>query len=190
VTDILDLDGPNPWRTQASRVIFANQRLRLLEDDVIQPDGDSGTYVYVQVETPIVAVVPVDAEGYVYLVRQWRYPWRRNSWEIPAGSSEPDEAPIDGARRELAEEVGLCAAYLEPLPGGHASATIDSHFHLFLGRGLGLAPAGRHQLDPGEHDLIVRRLPMVDAIEAALDGRIAHFTSVVGLLRAARRLGL
>jgi len=187
---VLDLDGPNPWRTRARRVVFANQRLRLLEDQVVQPDGGAGTYVFLQIETPIVAVVPVDADGQTYLVRQWRYPWGRNSWEIPAGGGEPGEAPVDGARRELAEEVGLCASDLEPLPDGYASASIDGHWHLFLARGLEPAPPGRHRRDPGEHDLIVRRVPLVEAVEAALDGRIAHFGSVVGLLRAARRLGI
>jgi len=185
---VLELDGPNPWRTEASRVVFENSRMRLVEDAVIQPDGGQGTYVYVQIDKPVVAVVPVDAEGYVYLVRQWRYPWGRNSWEIPSGGGEIDEAPIDAARRELAEEVGLCASEWLPLAGGYPSATMSSNWHLFLARGLEVAPDGRHHRDPGEHDLITRRLPLAEAVEAALDGRIAHGMSVVGLVRAARRL--
>jgi len=190
VTGVLDLDGANPWRTEARRVIFANQRLRLIEDQVIQPDGGSGSYVYVQIETPIVAVVPVDAEGYVHLVRQWRYPWRRNSWELPAGSAELDEAPLEAAQRELAEEVGLCAADWQALPGVYPSATIDGEWYLYLAGGLEPAPAGRYHRDPGEHDLITRRVPLAEAVEAGLDGRIVHGMTVVALLRAARRLGI
>jgi 8-oxo-dGDP phosphatase len=186
----LHLDGANPWRTEASRVIYANQRLRLLEDRVIQPDGGSGSYVYVQIETPIVAVVPVDAEGYVYLVRQWRYPWRRNSWEIPAGGAEPNEAPLEAARRELAEEVGLCAADWQPLPGVYPSATIDGQWYLYLAGGLEPAPVGCYHRDPGEHDLITQRMPLAEAVEAGLDGRIVHGMTVVALLRAARRFGI
>ena len=88
MTDLLDLDGANPWRTESTRVVFEDSRLRLREDRVIQPDGEPGVYVYLEVHTPVVAVVPIDDEGNVYLVRQWRYPWGRNSWEIPSGGAE------------------------------------------------------------------------------------------------------
>jgi 8-oxo-dGDP phosphatase len=134
-------------------------------------------------------IVPVADDGCVYLVRQWRYPWRRNSWEIPAGHGEPNELPIDGAKRELAEEVGVQAETWQPLGSGYASATMNARYHLFLARGLSPAPAG-HTRDGAEDDLIAMRVPLDEAVQAALDGRIEHSMSVVGLLRAARRLGL
>ncbi len=189
MTDALDLDGPNPWRTQSSRVVYDNGLLRLCEDRVIQPDGEPGSYAYVELDCPVVAIVPIADDGYVYLVRQWRYPWRCNSWEIPAGHGEPNEDPLDGARRELAEEVGLQAASWEPLGRGFASATLNARYHLYLARAL--SPVTReHQRDGAEHDLIARRVPFAEAVEAAMDGRIQHGMSVIGLLRAARRLGL
>jgi 8-oxo-dGTP pyrophosphatase MutT (NUDIX family) len=188
MTKPLDIDGPNPWRTQSSRVVYDNGRLRVREDEVTQPDGEPGSYTYLELPWPVVAIVPVSENGDVYLVRQWRYPWRRNSWEIPAGHGEADELPIDGARRELAEEAGLQAAEWEPLGTGFSSAAFDAHYHLFLARGL--SPVTReHHRDGAEHDLISRAIPLVDAVEAALDGRIQHSMSVVGLLRAARRIG-
>jgi 8-oxo-dGTP pyrophosphatase MutT (NUDIX family) len=185
----LDLTGHNPWRTRSSRVVYDNGRLRLCEDEVIQPDGEPGCYTYLELPWPVVAIVPVDDDQQVYLVRQWRYPWHRNSWEIPAGHGEPDEAPLVAAQRELAEEVGLRAASWEPLGTGFSSATLNARYHLYLARGL--APsAGPHARDGAEHDLLARRLPLAEAIEAAMDGRIEHSLSVVGLLRAARRLGV
>ena len=190
VTDLLDVDGANPWRTESTRVVFEDSRLRLREDRVIQPDGEPGVYVYLEVHTPIVAVVPIDNQGYVYLVRQWRYPWRRNSWEIPSGGAEPGESPLEAARRELAEEVGLHASNWESMAGGHSSATVTGQWHFFIARGLQPVNNGRHQRDGAEQDLIARRVPLPTAIDAALDGRIEHGMSVVGLLRAARRLGV
>jgi 8-oxo-dGTP pyrophosphatase MutT (NUDIX family) len=187
VTDLLDLEGANPWHTESSRVVFDDGRLRLREDRVIQPDGEPGAYAYLEVATPIVAVVPVDEHDQVYLVRQWRYPWGHNSWEIPSGGADAGEEPLAAAQRELAEEVGLGAVDWEPLGGGYSSATIRSHWHFFLARGL--QPVNTHQRDGAEQDLIARRVPLEAAIQAALDGRIAHGMSVVGLLRAARRLG-
>jgi 8-oxo-dGTP pyrophosphatase MutT (NUDIX family) len=190
VTDLLDVDGANPWRTESTRVVFEDSRLRLREDRVIQPDGEPGVYVYVEVHIPIVAVVPIDDQGHVYLVRQWRYPWRRNSWEIPSGGGEPGETPLESAQRELAEEVGLHAAHWEAMAGGHSSATLTGEWHFFMARELQPVNTGQHQRDGAEQDLIARRVPLAVAIEAALDGRIEHGMSVVGLLRAARRLGI
>ena len=101
---MLDLTGPNPWRTESRRVVFDNGQLRLCEDEVVQPDGEPGTYVYLEVPRPVVGIVPIDEDHQVYLVRQWRYPWRRNSWEIPSGGGELGESPLDGARREPGQE--------------------------------------------------------------------------------------
>jgi len=137
----------------------------------------------------VVGIVPISDDGRVYLVRQWRYPWRRNSWEIPAGHGEPNEAPLAGAQRELAEEVGLQAMSWEPLGTGFGSAAIDAAYHLFLARDLSAAPDGARR-DGAEDDMIARPVPLETAVAAAMDGRIVHAFTVVGLLRAARRLGV
>ena len=125
----------------------------------------------------------------MYLVRQWRYPWQRNSWEIPAGHGEPGETVLEGAQRELAEEVGLRASTWQSLGTGYASATFNARYHLFLASGLSPVRSD-HCRDGAESDLIAHAIPLEEAIAAALDGRIQHGMSVVGLLRAARRLGL
>jgi 8-oxo-dGTP pyrophosphatase MutT (NUDIX family) len=189
MTDLLDVSGANPWHTQSSRVVFDNGRLQLCEDQVLQPDGAPGSYTYLQLPWPVVAIVPVSDDGFVYLVRQWRYPWRRNSWEVPAGHCEPDEEVLHGAQRELAEEVGLAAATWQSLGTGFSSATVNARYHLFLATVL--APvACAHARDGTEHDLIARRVPLAEAVEASLDGRIEHGMSALGILRAARRLGV
>jgi ADP-ribose diphosphatase len=186
----LDASGDNPWRTLSSEVLYDNGRLRLREDTVVQPDGGPGRYTFIEFPHPIVAIVAVgDDARSVYLVRQWRYPWVRNSWEIPAGSCEPGETPLEGAQRELAEEVGLQAHDWQALGVGMGSATMAAEYHLYLARGLN-AVAGNHQRDGAEGDLIVRAVPLQVAVEAAMDGRIVHAISVAGLLRAARHLGV
>jgi 8-oxo-dGTP pyrophosphatase MutT (NUDIX family) len=189
VSDPFDLDGPNPWQTRSSERVFDNGRLRLYADDVIQPDGLPGSYTYIELPWPVVAIVPVSDDRHVHLVRQWRYPWRRNSWEIPAGHGEHGEDPLDSARRELAEEVGLQAADWEPLGVGFSSAAVSTQYHLYLARGLSPVTT-EHRRDGAEHDMIARSVPLADAIEAAMDGRIQGGVSVIGLLRAARRLGV
>jgi 8-oxo-dGTP pyrophosphatase MutT (NUDIX family) len=185
----LTVDGENPWRTRSTRVLYDNGLMRLCEDAVVQPDGEQGRYTYVDVPLPVVAIVAVSDDGHVYLVRQWRYPWRRNSWEIPAGRAELDEVPLQSAQRELAEEVGLQAATWETLGTGYMSTIVNARYHLFLARSLSPSAPG-FERDGAEHDLIARPLRLDAAVEAAMDGRIEHGLSVVGLLRAARRLGV
>src|SRR5215471_13520046 len=185
-----DLDGPNPWRTDSSRVVFHDGRLRLREDAVTQPDGQPGSYVYLEVLTLIVGVVAIDSALHVYFVRQWRYPWARNSWEIPAGGGEPGETPLDAAQRELAEEVGMRASEWEPLGSGYSSAAVNGRWHIFLAQGLEPDRSYHHRRDPTEQDMIARRVPLADAVAAAMDGRIEHGMSALALLRAARRLAI
>ena len=189
MSDLLDVAGANPWRTRSSRTVFENDRLRVCQDEVVQPDGEPGSYTYLQLPWPVVAIVPISDDGHVYLVRQWRYPWQRNSWEIPAGHCELGEEPLLGAQRELAEEVGLQAASWEGLGTGFSSVMVSMCYHLFIARAL--SPVTQeHPRDGAEHDMIARRVPLGEAVEAAMDGRIEGSLSVVGLLRAARRLGV
>src|SRR5436309_646416 len=74
--ELPDAEGANPWTTVERRVAWENERLRLRDDRVLQPDGQPGTYTFVQIPRAVVGIVPVDGEGYTYLVRQWRYPWK------------------------------------------------------------------------------------------------------------------
>src|SRR5439155_20239496 len=101
----------------------------------------------------------------------------------------PNEEPLEGARRELAEEVGVQAATWESLGILYSSAAFSTRYHLFLARSLS-PTTDAHVRDGAERDLITRCLPLVEAVEAAMDGRIEHAMTIVALLRAARRLGL
>src|SRR3954454_1884959 len=174
--ELLDLSGPNPWTTLSTRVVFDNGRLRLREDRVTQPDGAPGSYTFCELDWPVAGIVPISDAGEVYLVRQWRYPWQQNSWEIPAGHGEDGETPLKVAQRELAEEVGLQAVEWEPLGTCYTSASFTARYYLFLARGL-RPTSDDVARDGAEGDLITCRLPLEVAVEAAMDGRIVHSLS-------------
>jgi 8-oxo-dGTP pyrophosphatase MutT (NUDIX family) len=100
--------GPiNPWKTLESRIVYESLWLTLHEDDVIQPNGEAGKYVYTQ-SPPFVLVVGYDGERFI-LVHQYRYPLKREMIEFPGGSIDEGEKPLGAARRELEEETGLRA---------------------------------------------------------------------------------
>ncbi len=126
-----------------------------------------------------VAILPLDETGNVTLVKQWRAAPGRVMLEIPAGTLEPDEKPLDGAPRELHEETGLTAARWDflarffPSPG-----ILTEEMFLYLARDL---TRGAQQLMDDE-EIEVVTLPLDDAIARIATGEIADAKSIVALL--------
>ena len=183
----LDPATTNPWSLRSPGVVFEDHAYRVRRDDVVQPDGAPGAYTYVELRHPVVAILPLNEDDEVYLVRQWRYPWKRSSWEIPAGHVEAGESPLVAAMRELAEEVGLQAASWTPFGSTFPSALVSAEAHLFVARDL--SPSPNAQRDGAEQDMIVQRVPFQEAVDAALRGDIVHGISLVALLKAAHVYG-
>ncbi len=173
----------NPWTTLSTRSVYRNPWIHVREDRVVNPRGGEGIYGVVEFQTTAVGVVPIDADGYTWLVGQYRYPHDRYEWEIPEGGCHPGESLEDCARRELREETGLIAGELTLLLGGLAlsNSVSDENAYLFVARGLQQGPA---QPDDTEA-LQVWRLPLADAIAMALHGEISDSMSVLALLRLA-----
>lgn len=132
-------------------------------------------------------IVPYFDNRDTMLVRQWRHAWDESSWEVPAGTFNADEDPLECARRELAEETGLVAARYTSLGVVHGAAFLTGSAHMFLAQGI--TEAERNP-ETYEQDMEVMRLPFAEAFEAALQGSIAHSGSVTALSRAARALKL
>ncbi|WP_425841343.1 NUDIX domain-containing protein [Microbacterium sp. PA5] len=135
-----------------------------------------------------VAVVALDDDERVALIQQYRHPIRHRDWEIPAGLLDvAGEPPIDTARRELAEEVDLVAESVEPLlsifttPGGN-----DETVHIFLARGLSPAPHP-HAREQEEADIRLEWMPLSEAVDAVLAGRMRNGILAAGVLAAAER---
>lgn len=133
---------------------------------------------------PACAIVALDPEGRVVLVRQWRPAIDRELLEIPAGHKDGGEDPADCARRELEEETGLVAdrveflAHFYPSPG-----FVTEYTSVYLAE---KTRAGTTHLDPGE-EVEVELLSVDDALARALDGRLEDAKTLVGLLAYAQR---
>jgi ADP-ribose pyrophosphatase len=132
-------------------------------------------------------IVPYFDNGDTMLVRQWRHAWEQSSWEVPAGTFNGGEDPLECARRELAEETGLVAARYTSLGVVHGAAFLTGSAHLFLAQEI--TESDRNP-ETYEQDMEVLRLPFQEALAAALEGKIVHSGSVTSLSRAARALKL
>ncbi len=173
----------NPWTTLSTRETYSNPWIRVREDQVLNPNGGRGIYGVVEFKNRAIGVVPIDDEGFTWLVGQWRYCHERFEWEIPEGGCPPGEEPAECARRELLEETGIRAAIIEPLlMGVELSNSVSNEVcDLFVARGLTFGEAAPEETEK----LKVKRLPLSEAIAMAMNGRIQDSPSVLALLRLA-----
>jgi ADP-ribose pyrophosphatase len=161
--------------------------MALRVDDLRMPDGDVAVREVIE-HLGAVAVVALDEAGQVTLIRQYRHAVGEYLLELPAGLLDvPGESAPDTARRELFEEASLRAGTwhtlldLRPSPG-----MSDEAVRVFLARDLTDVPAAeRHVGRYEEVDLGPHRVPLDDAVAAALAGRIENGVAVAGLLAAA-----
>ena len=170
---------------------------RLLEVRVETRERADGSRVRREVVTHpgAVAILALDDDDRLALVRQFRAPAGRSLLEIPAGTLDRDpgtgaaEDPDAAARRELEEETGLRAARWERLAGFWTAPGFATEFmHLYLATGL--EPAGSDRAGPDEDEhLELVRLPWREAVAAVEGGELTDAKTMVGVLLLARRLG-
>jgi 8-oxo-dGTP pyrophosphatase MutT (NUDIX family) len=177
-------DEANPWTTLGSRVVYENPWIAVREDQVIRPDGAAGIYGVVHFKNRAIGVLPVDAQGDVWLVGQFRYPLGRYSWEIPEGGGRDDESNEETARRELREETGLGAGTLELMLVSHLSNSVsDEVAYLFRATALADGPSAPE----GTERLRVRRVAWDEAWGMLQAGEITDSLTVMALLHEALR---
>lgn len=127
------------------------------------------------------AIIALDADNNIYLVRQYRIAYDEFIYEIPAGKIDPGENPENTAIRELEEECGLIAKDIEllhlmyPSPG-----YINEKVYIYLTKN---PSEGIQNLDPGESIEIIR-LPLLEAQDMVKQGKINDAKSVIGILLA------
>jgi ADP-ribose pyrophosphatase len=172
-------------RVVKSRTIFEGKVVNLRVDTVTL--GDEQTYEReIILHHGAVALVPLDENDHVILVRQYRAGAQQELLELPAGGLEPGEERVECARRELQEETGFYPDTLEEM--GHfwvaASYTTEA-ITIYLATGL---RPSHLQPDQDERITIVR-MPFDEALQAALTNQVMDSKTIIGLTWAARRLG-
>ncbi|MCI0585089.1 MAG: NUDIX domain-containing protein [Chloroflexi bacterium] len=176
-----------------SRVVHRGHYLEVRVDDIVTPDGRRSQRDVVG-HPGAVAIVALDNQDRVLLVRQFRLPAGRTLLEIPAGTLDRAEDgsledPDLAARRELEEETGFRAGSWERLGSFWTAPGFATELmHVYLARDL--SPADEGRLGPDEDErLELQAIPWRDAVAMAeRGGEIADAKSIVGLLRLARTM--
>jgi 8-oxo-dGTP pyrophosphatase MutT (NUDIX family) len=168
-----------PWTIQETSQKYQNSFISVREDQVLQPDGQPGTYGTVTMK-PGVAILPIDSDRTVYLAQQFRYVLGKESLEVVCGALEEDEPPLDAAQRELEEELGIKAQEWIDLGLFHLDTSIvHCPVHLFLAKQLTFTQANRE----GTETMETRRIPFDEAVQMVMDSNITHSPSCVLILK-------
>ncbi|MFF7124817.1 NUDIX domain-containing protein [Streptomyces sp. NPDC008240] len=176
-------DTPEEWEIRATETPFRGNKTSVRTDDVVMPDGSVVRRDY-QVHPGSVAVLALDEEDRVLLIRQYRHPVRHKLWEIPAGLLDvPGENPLHAAQRELYEEAHVKAEDWRVLsdvyttPGG-----CDEAVRIFLARNLSEAEGARFETEHEETDMEYGRVPVDELVRLVLAGDVHNNCLVVGVL--------
>lgn len=182
--------GTHNFTVLSTSDVYVGRILALRVDDVAMPGGGSAKREVVE-HFGAVAILALDEDDQVTLIHQYRHALGRRNWELPAGLiDKPGEDPVETARRELVEEVGLAAGDWSVLVDVAASPGFtDEVVRVFLATDL--AAVDRVMEGEEEADLVARRFPLEEAVRMALAGEIVNGATVGGLLsaHAVRTLG-
>ncbi|MES2830842.1 MAG: NUDIX hydrolase [Pseudomonadota bacterium] len=184
-----DSDNPLPADHPAERVTdplvethisgteaYTGHFLKVQSDEVRLPNGKTAIREYIR-HPGAVVILPIFDDGTVLLERQFRYPLRRVFIEFPAGKIDPDEDPLDCAKRELREETGYIARDWQFVCTIHnAIAYADEHLEIYLARGL---EAGVAALDDGEF-LEVFNASVADLLTWVREGKVTDVKTIIG----------
>ncbi|MGQ9573080.1 MAG: NUDIX hydrolase [Dehalococcoidia bacterium] len=166
-----------------SRRLYEGRVVSLRVDRVKLPDGRLAVREVVE-HAPVVAIVALDGQQNVLLVRQYRLPTGQSLLEIPAGGIDPGESAEEAAQRELQEETGQRAGCLEHLCSFFASpGYCDEYMHLYLATAL--EPSAR--LADADESIEVVRLPLSEALGLIERGEICDAKTILGLWAVAHR---
>lgn len=170
------------FRVEAEREIFQGRIVRLVERDLVLPNGRK-TKFHIVLHPGAVAILPVHANGDVVLLKQFRPTIGEEIYEIPAGTIEKGEAPLATAKREIIEETGLQAKSWKKIGEFYTAPGFCTELmHVYVAKGLSPAKL------PGDEDEILRpvRMSIDKALGLIRSKKIRDAKTIAGLLTYGR----
>ena len=165
------------------RTLLETGRFTVVEEIVVRPDGREVRCQYVK-HPGAVAILPLVDDRHLCLIRSRRLTVGKTLIEVPAGTREPNETPLETARRELAEETGYQAAHLEPLATYYPSpGVLNEQMWVFVARDLTPGPPAREDNEEIENLVVT----WDDAMDMVDRGEIEDSKTLVALLTWERR---
>jgi len=173
----------NPWQKISSREVYDNPWINIRHEEVIKPNGEVGIYGVAHFKLIAAAIVPLDEEGNIWLVGQYRYTLNLYSWEIPMGGGELKGDGLEAAKRELKEETGLSASTWTSLGTLHTSNSVtDEVGFMFLAEDLTLGES-----EPDDTEILqLKKVSLSEAVRMVMESEITDALSIAAILKVAR----
>jgi ADP-ribose pyrophosphatase len=173
-----------PFELLKSEIVYPGRAFTIRRDTLRMPDAREASFDIVE-HVGSVIILPLDADGQLLFVRQYRHAAGLELLELPAGTLDKDESPEACATREVREETGLAAGKLEPLGGFYLAPGYSTEYmHVYLATDL--------RYDPLEADadefLTVERFPLKEALVMFESGEIQDAKSLAAILLARKYL--
>ena len=173
-------------KTLSQELVFDGRIFKVVRKTVELENGDSA-FREVVLHTGGAAILPIDRENNLWLIRQFRSPFEQEILEIPAGKIEKGENPFEAARRELGEETGCTAKnYFDIGDFWPTVGYCGEKIYLYLATGI---TPGEQHLDKGEFVSVVK-IPFAEALSMVMDGRIKDGKTIIAIFKAKEILGL
>ncbi|MDF2436490.1 MAG: mismatch repair protein MutT [Bacteroidota bacterium] len=175
-----DQERINPWTTLTSEKVYESPWIGITKHDVLNPNGNPGTYSVVHFKNIAIGILPLDKDYNTYIVGQYRYPINRYSWEIPEGGGQLHVPPLDSAKRELHEETGISAAKWTKIQELHLSNSASDEFGiLYVAQDLSF---GESEPEDDEK-LEIKKLHFNELYKMVENGEITDSLSVMAVLK-------
>lgn len=178
----------NPWKTLSSKIVYQTPFFRVRQDEVIRPNGEKGTYDVLETSGSVF-ILALDDEQKFPLIGQFRYPTGSYSLELPAGGRDKSSRnPLEDAKRELQEEVGLTAREWHEVGRCYAfNGLSNEEMVTFIARDLKQTP----QTEQEEEGILeVRYVSFSEAFDMMKKGEINDAQCITAITQAALYMGI
>lgn len=171
----------NPWIINNTTEIIDTPWINVKKHEVLNPAGKPGIYTVTHFKNYAIGILPIDSNGYTWIVGQYRLPINAYSWEIPEGGGLRHLAPLDSAKRELLEETGIIAKDWQMIQTMHLSNSATDEFaYLYIAQDLEFT-----QSEPEEtEDLQIRKIHFNDLYQAVKEQIITDSLTVAAVIKA------
>jgi len=169
-----------PFEVMHTETAFRGRAFDVRQDQVSLPDGNQAR-LDVIVHNESVVMIPLDADGLIWFIRQYRHPAQKELLELPAGVMEAGEQPEYSAGREIREEIGMAAGKLRKLGAFFLAPGYSTELmHVYLATGLNEDP-----LQPDRDEFIrVEKISVQEAYRLAESSQIQDAKTLAALLLA------
>ncbi len=166
----------NPWEILDTVDVYESDWISLVKHNVLDPKKNKAVYSIVKFKHTAIGVLPLDKDLNTWIVGQYRFPINKYSWEIPEGGGSLSEAPVEAAKRELSEEVGISAKkYTLIQEFNTTNSCTDEKAYLYVAQDLSF-----HDSHPDDNEeLKVKKIPFEKLYQMVLNGEITDSLTII-----------